>query len=187
LLCYNNYMHKRLMRGFTMVELIIIISVISALASIVVVSYSTGKTRSNDVAVKQDLVKIADALNVYYSDNGSYPTNQAAFLTVTSAKVSIGNYASNGASAVLYCVDNAASNLGDSMAVIAKSASGNIFYIKDENQVTTYAGSFPGGGVVAMCTTANSSLITPLAVWIHLYSRADSAGVSSNGWLVNVL
>ncbi len=180
-------MHKRRVAGFTIVELAAVIVVIAILAAIILVSYGESRKRANDTAVQSDVSQIADALNVYYSDNGTYPIDQTAFLTVTSAKVSLENYATS-ANAMLYCVDTNASSNGRSMALIGKSISGKSFYVKDEGAVAEFSGSFPpGGSPNATCQAANSAIATVTAVWVHQNGRSDSAGVSANGWLVNVL
>ncbi len=179
-------MHKRFV-GFTVVELLIIIVIIGILAAIVIVGYGSTKYTANDTAVQQDISKIADALNVYYTDSASYPINQTQFLTLTSATISPDNYASSGAKAMLYCVDTNASNNGKSMAVIAKSLSGTVYYVRDEKPIAEFSGTFPSGNTTTDCQAANSAITTVTAVWIHDNTRADSAGVSAGGWLVNVL
>lgn len=71
-------------RGFTIVELLIVIVVIAILAAIVIVAYNgvQNKARdSNDKANAASLVKIAEAVN---GDNGSYPTGTSSANLVTS-------------------------------------------------------------------------------------------------------
>lgn len=170
-------MHKHFLRGFTAVELIMVIVVIALLAVIGVVSYGATKQKAHDTAIQQDLSKYADALNVYYGDNNSYPLNQANLLTITSVQFAKTNYKTS-ANAVLYCVDTAAANNGKAMAVIAKSSSGRAFYVKDESPVAQFSGNFPSGNNTTDCQAANSSITTVTSVWIH------STGT---GWLSSVL
>jgi len=54
--------------GFTIVELLIAIVVIGILASVTVVAYSGDSIRD------QDIKSIAKALEMYYVDNGQYPS-----------------------------------------------------------------------------------------------------------------
>jgi prepilin-type N-terminal cleavage/methylation domain-containing protein len=62
-------------RGFTIVELLIVIVVIGVLAAIVIVAY-TGVTNSAKVSsVKTDLAGMAKKLEVYKATNGAYPTD----------------------------------------------------------------------------------------------------------------
>jgi general secretion pathway protein G len=60
-------------KGFTIVELLIVIVVIGILAAIVIVAYSGVQNRANDAAVQSDLENIAKAIRTYDTLNGSYP------------------------------------------------------------------------------------------------------------------
>jgi prepilin-type N-terminal cleavage/methylation domain-containing protein len=62
-------------RGFTIVELLIVIVVIGILAAITMVTYNGMNVRSRDSARKQDVVTIVKALELYYADKGSYPNS----------------------------------------------------------------------------------------------------------------
>lgn len=62
-------------RGFTLVELIIVIGIIGALAAIAVVAYTNVQKQSRDSQRSVDVTAIMDALERYYDRNGEYPTN----------------------------------------------------------------------------------------------------------------
>jgi prepilin-type N-terminal cleavage/methylation domain-containing protein len=71
-------------RGFTIVELLIVIVVIAILAAIVIVAYSgiQNKARdSTDSANAESIVKVAEAEN---NDNGAYPTGASSAALTTS-------------------------------------------------------------------------------------------------------
>ena len=59
--------------GFTLVELLVVITIIGILAAIGLVSFRTSQLRTRDVQRKSNLRQIANALELYYSDYGTYP------------------------------------------------------------------------------------------------------------------
>lgn len=63
----------KLQSAFTLVELLIVISIISVLVSIVAVSFRSSQAKGRDTERKNDLKQIANALELYYSDYGKYP------------------------------------------------------------------------------------------------------------------
>lgn len=65
-------------RGFTIVELLIVIVVIAILASISVVAYNGIQTRAKDSARSQDIKTIVQALEMHYADRGFFP-NQSTY------------------------------------------------------------------------------------------------------------
>jgi len=60
-------------RGFTIVELLIVIVVIAILAAISIVAYSGIQGRSRDSARKSDLASVQKGLELYYIDKGGFP------------------------------------------------------------------------------------------------------------------
>lgn len=60
-------------RGFTIVELLIVIVVIGILAAITIVAYNGIQARARDAQRLSDIQSVAKALQLYYADNGSYP------------------------------------------------------------------------------------------------------------------
>ncbi len=67
---------KRL-RGFTLVELIVVIAVIGILATITVVGYNRYQANSRDSQRTAKATAITNALEKYYDQNGEYPGCQA--------------------------------------------------------------------------------------------------------------
>lgn len=61
------------LRGFTIVELLIVIVVIAILAAISVVAYNGVQERARDSSRISKLSQIEKAIELYYSDNGRYP------------------------------------------------------------------------------------------------------------------
>lgn len=60
-------------KAFTLVELLIVISILGILATIGLVVFNSAQVRGRDVQRKSDLKQIASALEVYYNDYESYP------------------------------------------------------------------------------------------------------------------
>lgn len=60
-------------RGFTLVELLIVMAIIGVLASLAVGNFMTAQMRGRDAQRKSDLKQISHALELYYADHGQYP------------------------------------------------------------------------------------------------------------------
>ena len=60
-------------RGFTIVELLIVIVVIAILAAISIVAYNGIQDRARFTSYQTDLSNIRKAILMYYIDNGKYP------------------------------------------------------------------------------------------------------------------
>lgn len=64
---------KNKQTGFTIVELLIVVVVISILASITIVSFNGIQTKANDASRIVKVTSIAKAIERYHIDNGYYP------------------------------------------------------------------------------------------------------------------
>jgi general secretion pathway protein G len=62
-------------RGWTLIELLIVISLISILATIGMVSYRNSVTAAKESILKTDLFRLRDAIDQYYADKGEYPAS----------------------------------------------------------------------------------------------------------------
>ena len=61
--------------GFTLIELIIVISIMVTLASIALVQYRSSVTRAKEAVLREDLFRMRDAMDQYYADKGQYPSS----------------------------------------------------------------------------------------------------------------
>lgn len=66
----KNYAHQR---GFTLMELMIVVVIIGILTSIIGGSFMQSKVKSRDAQRKSDLAQMERALESYYNDHGTYP------------------------------------------------------------------------------------------------------------------
>jgi len=70
--------HVRASRGFTLVELLIVIVVIAILAAITVVAYGNVTSKANISSAQQDASSVAQKLKAYLAENGSFPSDLSA-------------------------------------------------------------------------------------------------------------
>ena len=61
-------------RGFTIVELLIVIVVIGILAALVIVTYNGIQQKARDTERKTDIKALQGHLEAYWADNAKYPT-----------------------------------------------------------------------------------------------------------------
>jgi len=70
----NNNSNSRTTRGFTIVELLVVIVVIGILAAITIVSYTGITSKATVASLQSDLDNASKQLRMYYTEYGSYPT-----------------------------------------------------------------------------------------------------------------
>ena len=75
----KNGTHPRSNKGFTIVELLIVIVVIGILATISIVAYSGVQNRAKDSKAAINASTTQKAAEAYFADNGAYPTTTAMF------------------------------------------------------------------------------------------------------------
>ncbi|AKM78199.1 MAG: fimbrial protein pilin [Candidatus Wolfebacteria bacterium GW2011_GWE1_48_7] len=66
-------------KGFTLVEMLIVIAIIAILASVALVSVGGVRQSARDTKRVSDISKLQQQLEVYYSQNGAYPADLATF------------------------------------------------------------------------------------------------------------
>lgn len=60
-------------KGFTLVELLVVIAIISLLSSVVLTSLNSARLKARDAKRKADLDQLSKAIELFYSEAGSYP------------------------------------------------------------------------------------------------------------------
>jgi general secretion pathway protein G len=71
----------RRQRGFTMVELLVVISIIVILASMGMAQYRNSVVRAREAVLKEDLFRMRDAIDQYYADKNKYPSSLEDLVT----------------------------------------------------------------------------------------------------------
>jgi prepilin-type N-terminal cleavage/methylation domain-containing protein len=116
-------------KGFTITELIIVITVIGILAGIVMVAYNGTLNRGNDSVVQSDLETIAAQLESYRvnpNNPGEFP-HTTAVLGTLGIKATKNAYQTTAAANLIYCTNASY----QTFALVAKSRSNTIFMITE--------------------------------------------------------
>lgn len=64
---------SRFSRGFTLIELMVVVAIIGILVSMAVPTYRNMVTRARETVLRQNLFTIRDVIDQYYADKGKYP------------------------------------------------------------------------------------------------------------------
>ena len=67
--------------GWTLIELVIVMAIITVLASLATVGARNAVTLSREATLKEDLFRMRDAIDQYYADKGKYPADLQALVT----------------------------------------------------------------------------------------------------------
>lgn len=62
-------------RGFTLVELLVVIAIIGILATLLLLQLNVARQKARDTKRVADVTQLRTAIELYYDDNGSYPTS----------------------------------------------------------------------------------------------------------------
>lgn len=68
-------------RGFTLVELLIVMTIIVVLATVGLGLYGTSVTRAKEAALMEDLFQMRKAIDEYYADKQKYPASLDALVS----------------------------------------------------------------------------------------------------------
>jgi general secretion pathway protein G len=60
-------------RGFTLIEVLIVVTLIIVLASVGMATYQNSVRRAREAVLREDLFRMRDAIDQYYADKNKYP------------------------------------------------------------------------------------------------------------------
>jgi len=68
-------------RGFTMIELMVVMTLIVVLATMGMTQYKTSQVYAKEAVLKEDLFRMRDAIDQYYADKNQYPSTLDALVS----------------------------------------------------------------------------------------------------------
>ncbi|MBV6320195.1 type II secretion system protein [Duganella violaceipulchra] len=68
-------------KGFTLVELLVVLAIISLLLTIALPRYFSSVDKSKEVALRENLQVLRSGIDKYYADRGEYPAALADLVT----------------------------------------------------------------------------------------------------------
>jgi general secretion pathway protein G len=77
----GNYSIHRAASGFTMIELLVVMTLIVILATMGMTQYRSSVILSREAVLKEDLFRMRDAIDQYYADKGQYPSTLDALVS----------------------------------------------------------------------------------------------------------
>ena len=86
---------KQNVKGFTLVELLIVVIILAVLAAIVVPQFSASTTDARAAALQSNLANIRSAIEFYYQEHGEYPGRLVATGAVCGSGAAVGSGAAN--------------------------------------------------------------------------------------------
>jgi general secretion pathway protein G len=67
--------------GFTMIELLVVMTLVIILASVGMTQYRNAITRAEESALKENLFRLRDAMDQFYSDKNKWPADLAELVS----------------------------------------------------------------------------------------------------------
>lgn len=137
-------------KGFTLVELLVVISIIGILSSIVLVSMGGARAKARDARRQSDIRQIGSACELYMADNEVFPV-YANYAAATSSSGGIGTYMPVDAmpedpgSGIYHWENNTGSGDNDQFCVWAVSDDGTTYYAASEKGVRMDLTTSPSG------------------------------------------
>jgi general secretion pathway protein G len=72
---------RRHSRGFTLLELMVVMALIVVIAGMAMASYRNSVTLAQEAVLREDLFRMRDAIDQYYADKNKYPSALEALVS----------------------------------------------------------------------------------------------------------
>lgn len=96
LLKFNNPIaYNRRIVGFTLVELLVVISIISLLSAVVLATLTSARATAKTTAFRAEMNQVISALELYRNDNGKYPGEKYLSSPYVETTFEYGSYYNN--------------------------------------------------------------------------------------------
>lgn len=142
-------------KGFTIVELLIVIVVIGILAAITIVAFNGVQNRAHETAIQSDLSNLAKQVRAYHAMEGRYPTSAGFFSSTSGMNIKISkNSYDTSAYNLYYCTDK---DTGERFGIAARATSRKTYTISSTEGVK-YAGMMGPSWTVACGAFGESTL-----------------------------
>lgn len=152
-------------QGFTLIELLVVIAIIGLLASVVLVSLNSARSKSRNAKRVADMNQIAKALELYFNTCNSYPVVTAS-TTLTSS---------------LYVYEGSAANCGNNQGSSTNGGIGTTVSGKMISRFTTA----PIPADSSLCATGNNnSYIYRSYDDVNLTTPSNSSDTSAGGYAI---
>ena len=71
----------RCARGFTMIEMLVVMTLVVLLAGLAMSQYRNAVTRSEEAVLKENLFRLRDAMDQFYADKNKWPSDLAELVS----------------------------------------------------------------------------------------------------------